>query len=69
MLKRHGRGNDASGVQGTTEGECVVLCPACPRPGVNMSTPTDETKYVGFLVFNYIAEHLPEVMSIVSSWG
>lgn len=44
MLKRHGRGNDASGVQGTTEGECVVLCPACPRPGVNMSTPTDETK-------------------------
>ncbi len=51
MLKRHGRGNDTSSVQGTAEGECVVLCPACPCPGVNMSTPMDETKYVGFLVF------------------
>ncbi|KAG2028875.1 hypothetical protein BDR03DRAFT_988121 [Suillus americanus] len=36
MLKRFGRGHDPSGVDGTLEGECVVLCPACPQPGKNL---------------------------------
>ncbi|KZP31898.1 hypothetical protein FIBSPDRAFT_944525 [Athelia psychrophila] len=36
MLKRAGRGHDPSGVAGTKEGECAVLCPACPQPGKNL---------------------------------
>jgi hypothetical protein len=36
MLKRAGRGQDPAGVEGTSEGELVVECPACPHPGRNM---------------------------------
>ncbi|KZP09993.1 hypothetical protein FIBSPDRAFT_913941 [Athelia psychrophila] len=36
MLKRAGRGHDPTGVAGTKEGECAVLCPACPQPGKNL---------------------------------
>ncbi|KZP17622.1 hypothetical protein FIBSPDRAFT_957071 [Athelia psychrophila] len=36
MLKRAGHGHDPSGVAGTKEGECAVLCPACPQPGKNL---------------------------------
>ncbi|RXW21399.1 hypothetical protein EST38_g4451 [Candolleomyces aberdarensis] len=36
LMKRAGRGLDPSGIKGTKEGECVVLCPACPQPGVNL---------------------------------
>ncbi|KAF9470113.1 hypothetical protein BDN70DRAFT_763808, partial [Pholiota conissans] len=36
MLKRAGRGHSASGVKGTSSGECAVLCPACPLPGINL---------------------------------
>ncbi|KAF8170553.1 hypothetical protein BJ912DRAFT_933216 [Pholiota molesta] len=36
MLKRAGRGHDPKGVATTKEGECAVLCPACPQPGKNM---------------------------------
>ncbi|KAG1884769.1 hypothetical protein F4604DRAFT_1878698 [Suillus subluteus] len=36
MLKRSWRGHDPSGVDGTVEGECTVLCPACPHPGKNL---------------------------------
>ncbi|KAG1868741.1 hypothetical protein C8R48DRAFT_598239 [Suillus tomentosus] len=36
MLKRFGRGHDPVGVSGTKEGECAVLCPACPQPGKNL---------------------------------
>jgi hypothetical protein len=32
-LKRSGRGHDPAG---TKEGECAVLCPACPQPGMNL---------------------------------
>ncbi|KAL4261314.1 CxC2-like cysteine cluster KDZ transposase-associated domain-containing protein [Pleurotus pulmonarius] len=35
-MKRFGRGHDPSGVGGTREGECAVLCPACPHPGKNL---------------------------------
>lgn len=37
-MKRFGRGHDPSGVGGTREGECAVLCPACPHPGKNLPT-------------------------------
>ncbi|KAJ7823928.1 hypothetical protein B0H13DRAFT_2375773 [Mycena leptocephala] len=36
MLKRRGRGHHRDGVAGTKPGELAVLCPACPRPGVNL---------------------------------
>ncbi|KAK7018729.1 hypothetical protein VNI00_018289 [Paramarasmius palmivorus] len=36
-LKRGGRGNDSTRtVERTQPGELAVLCPACPRPGVNL---------------------------------
>ncbi|KAG1846735.1 hypothetical protein F4604DRAFT_1884128 [Suillus subluteus] len=36
MLKRAGCGHDPDGVEGTGEGECAVLCPACPQPSKNL---------------------------------
>ncbi|KAF8333824.1 hypothetical protein F5887DRAFT_1079836 [Amanita rubescens] len=36
LLKRTGRGHDPTGVAGTREGECALLCPACPQPGKNL---------------------------------
>jgi len=36
MLKRAGRGHDPAGIGATKEGECAVLCPACPLPGKNL---------------------------------
>lgn len=37
MMKRSGRGHDPhGGVAETSQGECAVLCPACPQPGKNM---------------------------------
>ncbi|KAG1770137.1 hypothetical protein EV702DRAFT_1181662 [Suillus placidus] len=36
MLKCAGRGHDPTGVEGMMEGECTILCPACPQPGKNL---------------------------------
>ncbi|KAJ7772710.1 hypothetical protein DFH07DRAFT_953170 [Mycena maculata] len=36
MLKRAGRGHDPEGIANTKEGECALLCPACPQPGKNL---------------------------------
>ncbi|KAF8194573.1 hypothetical protein BJ912DRAFT_1030927 [Pholiota molesta] len=36
MLKRAGRGHSPTGAEGTSAGECAVLCPACPQPGKNL---------------------------------
>ncbi|KAG1785020.1 uncharacterized protein HD556DRAFT_1435293 [Suillus plorans] len=36
MLKRSGQGHDPKGVEATAQGECAVLCPACPHPGKNL---------------------------------
>ena len=36
LLKRGGRGNDPSGVQGTQNGELAIRCPSCPWPGINL---------------------------------
>jgi hypothetical protein len=35
-LKRAGRGQDPLGVEGTTQGELALECPACPHPGRNL---------------------------------
>ena len=36
MLKRAGRGHDPAGVAATKEGECAIICPAFPQPGINL---------------------------------
>lgn len=50
LLKRMGRGHDPSGVSGTSEGECAVVCPACPQPNRNLppdwQSVTEDKAYV-----------------------
>ncbi|KAF8069134.1 hypothetical protein FPV67DRAFT_1415501 [Lyophyllum atratum] len=36
MLKRSGIGNEPDGINATKPGQCAVLCPACPQPGINL---------------------------------
>ncbi|KIJ11640.1 hypothetical protein PAXINDRAFT_164080 [Paxillus involutus ATCC 200175] len=36
LLKCSGRGHDPTGVAGTKQGECAVLCPVCPHPDKNL---------------------------------
>ncbi|KAI0054472.1 hypothetical protein BV25DRAFT_1817015, partial [Artomyces pyxidatus] len=36
MVKRGGRGHALEGISGARPGECAVLCPACPQPGLNL---------------------------------
>ncbi|KAG6825043.1 hypothetical protein H0H92_005019, partial [Tricholoma furcatifolium] len=42
MLKRGGRGHDAQGALGTSQGELAVECPACPHPGRNLPDNWDQ---------------------------
>lgn len=42
LLKRSGRGHDPAGVERTQEGQCTVLCPACPQPGRNLPDNWDK---------------------------
>ncbi|KAF7342850.1 CxC2 domain-containing protein [Mycena sanguinolenta] len=58
MLKRGGRGHDASGVWGTAPGELAVVCPVCPDPNVNLpdgwekAPPENQFLYVLFLAID-----------------
>ncbi|KAF9457802.1 hypothetical protein BDZ94DRAFT_1285142 [Collybia nuda] len=58
MLKQTGRGHDPAGVLSTQPGQCALLCPACPQPGVNLppdweSVPDKESwKYTLFLAID-----------------
>ncbi|KIJ15234.1 hypothetical protein PAXINDRAFT_77683, partial [Paxillus involutus ATCC 200175] len=36
MVKRGGRAYDPLGLEATGEGECTIICPACPQPGRNL---------------------------------
>ncbi|KAI6041640.1 hypothetical protein EDC04DRAFT_2867093 [Pisolithus marmoratus] len=54
MLKRSGRGHDPAGISNTKEGECAVLCPACPQPGKNtvvLSSASDPSLSQGWAYF------------------
>ncbi|KAF9491277.1 hypothetical protein BDN71DRAFT_1592386 [Pleurotus eryngii] len=42
LMRRMGRGHESSGVSGTNEGECAVLCPACPQPEKNLPSSWKE---------------------------
>lgn len=35
MMKRAGHGHEPGGVLATLQGECALLCPACPQLGIN----------------------------------
>jgi hypothetical protein len=53
LLKRTGRGHDpVRGALETRPGECALLCPACPHPGINLPVGWEDTprelKYVVF---------------------
>ncbi|GBE88475.1 hypothetical protein SCP_1302910 [Sparassis crispa] len=49
MLKRAERGHDPAGIEATKAGECVVECPACLHPGINLEdgweTESEETRW------------------------
>ncbi|KAE9389507.1 hypothetical protein BT96DRAFT_1003149 [Gymnopus androsaceus JB14] len=52
LLKRNGRGNDASGVAGTKEGDLVVPCLSCPHPGINL--PDSWKSAEGYANMDYV---------------
>ncbi|KAG2090914.1 uncharacterized protein F5147DRAFT_748193 [Suillus discolor] len=42
MQIRAGRGHDPAGVENTGNGECAVICPACPQPSRNLPDNWEE---------------------------
>ena len=46
LLKHSGWGHDPNGILNTKEGECAVLCLACPQPGKNMVISSLIPRYV-----------------------
>ncbi|KAF7305850.1 CxC2 domain-containing protein [Mycena chlorophos] len=70
-LKRAGRGHEPGGVKATRHGQLAILCPACPRPGINLpadwrSAPSNkQCIYTLFLAMD-ACFHLKRGM--VSSW-
>jgi hypothetical protein len=58
QLKWAGRGHDPTGLEATKSGECVVKCPTCPHPGINLpdgwetNSPAQGWMYVLFVVIN-----------------
>ncbi|KAJ8489239.1 hypothetical protein ONZ45_g13657 [Pleurotus djamor] len=40
-LIQGGRGHSISGINGTAHGDLTVVCPACPRPGINLPSGWD----------------------------
>ncbi|KAJ7029947.1 hypothetical protein C8F04DRAFT_1264290 [Mycena alexandri] len=58
MLIQAGRLHCQLGVAGTKPGECAVLCPCCPRPGVNLpdgweqAPPAYQFLYILFLALD-----------------
>ncbi|PBK65438.1 hypothetical protein ARMSODRAFT_978246 [Armillaria solidipes] len=52
LLKRSGRVHDVKGPEGTQPGDLAVLCPSCPRPGINL--PPDWAQALPHLQFLYL---------------
>ena len=55
-LKRAGHGQDPLGVEGTTQGELAVECPACLHPGRNL--PDNWREAGNMLCVNILDHHL-----------
>lgn len=55
LLKRGGRGNEPTGVIGTAQGVLAIMCPSCPRPGINLPSGWDKVapalRYSSCLIF------------------
>lgn len=53
-LKRSGRAHDPNGLEATKQGECAVLCWACPHEGINLPPRWQEVdsrwKYLYYLI-------------------
>ncbi|KAH0828896.1 hypothetical protein J3R83DRAFT_2296 [Lanmaoa asiatica] len=66
MLKRAGRSFVEGGFSTTSEGQCAVLCPACPHPGKNLPQHNHDVpenkQYAHVFVFNGI------LIRIYHSW-
>ncbi|KAJ7884187.1 hypothetical protein B0H14DRAFT_3082403 [Mycena olivaceomarginata] len=54
MLKRMGRGHDPGGAKATKSGALAVLCPACPRPGINLPEDWEEVSKEDRCVYLFI---------------
>ncbi|KJA16799.1 hypothetical protein HYPSUDRAFT_71075 [Hypholoma sublateritium FD-334 SS-4] len=54
-MKRAGRGQDPSGVNGTPQGRLMVKCPACPHLGKNLPPGWDKSRPMMFLYIMYLA--------------
>ncbi|KAF8128998.1 hypothetical protein EV363DRAFT_1169765 [Boletus edulis] len=58
MMKRSGRGSVPDGIVMTKPGECAILCPACPQPGMNLpldwmsANPAQSWLYRAFLAID-----------------
>ncbi|KAK0227744.1 hypothetical protein IW262DRAFT_1445677 [Armillaria fumosa] len=42
LIQWGGRAHDVTGPEGTKPGELAVLCPSCPRPGINLPSDWDQ---------------------------
>ena len=53
-LKRGGRGHHSEGAAGTADRELAIICPSCPRPGINLplgwKSEAKERQYVFELI-------------------
>ncbi|KAF9471153.1 hypothetical protein BDN70DRAFT_783782, partial [Pholiota conissans] len=72
MLKWGGRAHDPSGVAGTAPGELAVLCPSCPRPGINLpdgwnSVPTG-MQFL-YMMFTCMDANFRLKNQMVSNWS
>ncbi|KAG1720353.1 uncharacterized protein EDB91DRAFT_1240417 [Suillus paluster] len=58
ILKHFGRGHEEGSVNGTSQGECVIICPACLQPGKNLhkgwalATKANQWLYATFLAIH-----------------
>jgi len=73
MVIRASRSHDPAGVTATRKGECAVLCPACPHPGMNMEEGwvqvPDDRKFLHTLFLALDAKLLPEAKKCFKSKG
>jgi hypothetical protein len=65
-LKRSGQGHNPDGCESTRDGECALLCPACPQPGKNLpegweNAPADRR-------FAYVIQKGPPPLINSSRW-
>ncbi|KAF8202527.1 hypothetical protein BJ912DRAFT_842756 [Pholiota molesta] len=72
MLKWGGRAQDPAGVSATAPGELAVLCPSCPRPGVNLPEGWDSVPpHMQFLYMMFVCmdANFRLKNQLVSNWS